>query len=618
MKSKIMKKNSWFQPGSDDDERENQPSGRMKGMRMMRDQKVKAESVIFVQSTRGGVLTRRLREREVELAKLTGFGIKFQEGGGTQMVRLFNTNLSGGLHCGRKPCPPCDSGEEGKKGDCKAQNLVYESVCTICNPSIRQEDMKAGRSGVYIGETSRTIHERALEHLKDASSFSQKSHQVKHWMNSHQEENIQPAFRIRTVQKYRDCLSRQIGEALRIYYSKDQLLNSKNEYVQNCISRVVANEESWEKKERERREEEEDEKEKLKLEKFREEKSQVETSSLQEEKNPDPGIEENVTVLGGWIKKRREVLQLDGREIHKKARIQDPVHQNERIDANEESIPEGGKTLDGGRMETNTEVASKGGPGHHIGGGAPLQQINTRACVLTDSSLPEGWKAPEGDIAKKRKSSQQGGRHHRPKEYERLRQQAPGPKQRSKPKPGATMNLAWVSYWWRRMEREAQKDNEDRMRMKDGERLLGYFAKVSGLENTRKSRSAIVSESDDVAIGRHPVTDELSERPPTTDVQQGQGSHLRVSKRYIPGETFSPSKRRRDFGSNTDKYKYEMENPAINTEAGINIKGADNINIKSEIIQTKPSSNEFECGYKAMEGDESCYDDQYKSGGGVT
>ena len=80
----------------------------------------------------------------------------------------------------------------------------------------------------------------------------------------------------------------------------------------------------------------------------------------------------------------------------------------------------------------------------------------------------------------------------------------------------------------------------------------------------------------------------------------------------------SPSKRRRDFGSNTDKYKYEMENPAINTEAGRNIKGADNVNAEFEIIQTKPSSNEFECRYKAMEGDESCYVDQYKSGGGVT
>ena len=211
MKTKIMKKNKWFQPETDQETmRENQPPGRRRGQRRMEDQDVKVESVIFVPSTRGGMLTRKLRDREVELAKLTGFSIKFQEAGGTQMIRMFNTNLGGGLHCGRKPCPPCDSSEEGRRGDCRAQNLVYESVCTLCNPSIRQEDMKAGREGVYIGETSRTIHERSKEHQKDASDFSPKSHQVKHWMNSHPEENSQPPFRIRTVKRYRDCLSRQI------------------------------------------------------------------------------------------------------------------------------------------------------------------------------------------------------------------------------------------------------------------------------------------------------------------------------------------------------------------------------------------------------------------------
>jgi hypothetical protein len=70
------------------------------------------ESVIFVPITRGGVLTRKLREREQELARLTGFGIKFQEASGTKMINMFSTNLGGGLHCGRKPCPPCDSNEE--------------------------------------------------------------------------------------------------------------------------------------------------------------------------------------------------------------------------------------------------------------------------------------------------------------------------------------------------------------------------------------------------------------------------------------------------------------------------------------------------------------------------
>ena len=188
-----------------------------------------------------------------------------------------------------------------------------------------------------------------------------------------------------------------------------------------------------------------------------------------------------------------------------------------------------------------------------------------------------------------------------------------------KPKQGSIMNLAWFSYWWKRMEREAAKENEEKLRKHDGFRLREHFVRLSDSEYTSESVPVkISSKCDDVVNGRHPETDELKERHPTTVSKQGQGYQLRGKKRYIPGEIASPSKRRRDFGSNTDKYKYEMENPAINTEAGRNIKGADNVNSEGEITQTKPSSNEFECGYKAMERDESCYDDQYKSGGGVT
>ena len=97
-----------------------------------------------------------------------------------------------------------------------------------------------------------------MEHFLDAGSFSKKLHMVKHWMSKHPENNILPPFRFKIVQQYRDCLSRQIGEAMRIFYSKDSLLNSKNEYLQNCISRITINEESWERKTRERREEEEE------------------------------------------------------------------------------------------------------------------------------------------------------------------------------------------------------------------------------------------------------------------------------------------------------------------------------------------------------------------------
>ena len=130
------------------------------------------------------------------------------------------------------------------------------------------------------------------------------------------------------------------------------------------------------------------------------------------------------------------------------------------------------------------------------------------------------------------------------------------------------------------MEREAQKENEDRLRRKDGDRLLGQLARVSGLNNTTKSGSAEVSVSGDVVIGRHPVSDELSERPPNTDVQQGQGYHLRGSKRYVPGEIFSPSKRRRDSNRHEDQFKTRIENPVCDSKTGWNIKGA----AKTEIV----------------------------------
>ena len=84
---------------------------------------------------------------------------------------------------------------------------------------------------------------------------------------------------------------------------------------------------------------------------------EIEQSSLQEGKHPE--MEGNGMLLGGWIRKRREVQQLDERETHKKPRTSAPSDQHDQ-----ESCP--------------------GGPCHHVGGGAPLQQRNTRARVTPD------------------------------------------------------------------------------------------------------------------------------------------------------------------------------------------------------------------------------------------
>ena len=67
-----------------------------------------------------------------------------------------------------------------------------------------------------------------------------------------------PPFNIRILKQYKDCLSRQVGEAIQILLSKDQLLNSKNEYILNCIARITVQEDLYKRKARMLREEEEE------------------------------------------------------------------------------------------------------------------------------------------------------------------------------------------------------------------------------------------------------------------------------------------------------------------------------------------------------------------------
>ena len=65
------------------------------------------------------------------------------------------------------------------------RNILYKSECTLC-----KEDNKAGkegakcslqdRKGIYVGESSRSIHEKAKEYQADRNKNSEESHQIKH------------------------------------------------------------------------------------------------------------------------------------------------------------------------------------------------------------------------------------------------------------------------------------------------------------------------------------------------------------------------------------------------------------------------------------------------------
>ena len=98
------------------------------------------------------------------------------------------------------------------------------------------EDTRENPS-IYVGETARSVKERALEHWADYASGNSDSHIRKHWELHHQGQG-EPQFRITVVGQFRDALSRQVAEAIRIMM-RGSTLNSKNGYNRCSITRLV-------------------------------------------------------------------------------------------------------------------------------------------------------------------------------------------------------------------------------------------------------------------------------------------------------------------------------------------------------------------------------------------
>ena len=115
------------------------------------------------------------------------------------------------------------------------RNVVYESECGTCNPprSRKEADKKSlaeikGYPSLYVGESSRSVAERAAEHWRDAESGKQESHMLEHLEASHGGEGP-PIFNFRVVKSCKSSLERQVREAVRIHMRGD-VLNQKGMY----------------------------------------------------------------------------------------------------------------------------------------------------------------------------------------------------------------------------------------------------------------------------------------------------------------------------------------------------------------------------------------------------
>ena len=119
-------------------------------------------TILQVPSSKNSRLLRALSRIEPRLAKSTKYHVKLVERSGKPLAKLFSTDFSDG-RCGREDCKVCSNPDLKGPSMCMVSNVVYESVCSLCDERHKADKAKP-HQGRYVGETSRTMYERAGEH----------------------------------------------------------------------------------------------------------------------------------------------------------------------------------------------------------------------------------------------------------------------------------------------------------------------------------------------------------------------------------------------------------------------------------------------------------------------
>ena len=100
---------------------------------------------------------------EPRLAKTTNYHVKLVEKSGKPLSKLFSKDFSSGK-CFRGDCQPCRNPSIKGPSLCGVKSVIYECVCSICDEAHRLAPDLA-HQGKYVGQTSRTLYERSIEHL---------------------------------------------------------------------------------------------------------------------------------------------------------------------------------------------------------------------------------------------------------------------------------------------------------------------------------------------------------------------------------------------------------------------------------------------------------------------
>ena len=128
--------------------------------------------------------------------------------------------------CNRDDCRVCES---DKRGLCCKEGVGYSIWCPVC----QQE----GLSAVMHGETGKSARVRIGQHL-DAYEKGKNSNLYEHCAEKHNGQAVK--FECKVTGVFKDPLSRQLDEALRIQREDGLTLNDKYEWIRPAGHRMVA------------------------------------------------------------------------------------------------------------------------------------------------------------------------------------------------------------------------------------------------------------------------------------------------------------------------------------------------------------------------------------------
>ena len=249
IRRKLLGKSNWFRKRRKIVKEDEQKATRRSfgGNKYRRELPVK--TVLFVEQSPMGELAKKLKDTLRGMEQTLGFRVKVVERTGRSMGSKFPLNsLWKGAKCGRGDCTTCEQGGEEELPDCSKVNLVYENLCTVCNPGASKKgELGAVRTDIpttYIGETSRSVYERSREHWEGAKKGSMKNHMIKHQVLEHGGEQ-KPEFFMKIRGFYKTALARQVAEAVMIRRrgGEGAILNSKGEFSRSYIPRLQVVEE---------------------------------------------------------------------------------------------------------------------------------------------------------------------------------------------------------------------------------------------------------------------------------------------------------------------------------------------------------------------------------------